>query len=211
MALLSRFLRTALPSALTTPTAAQRSALGPARMLWRQGQDSYVRSDPLTRGGPPREHQEEMADGPCCWAQRGPGCSHPPPPRLPQRNGVGSGSMTARCCAASSLQPGAVCAGWMPAADGPHKTLYSRCRRWSDKGVFDLIFSESSASDAPEPDVLMIDATDLKAHPTASSLNKGGCPRLTGGTKGGMSSKLHGVCPSKGGPLRLHLPEGAMQ
>ena len=66
------------------------------------------------------------------------------------------------------------------AADGPQKNLYNCCRRWSDKGVFDLIFSELSASDsaeppdAPEPEVLMIDATDIKAHPTASSLNKGG-------------------------------------
>ncbi len=33
-----------------------------------------------------------------------------------------------------------------------------------------------------EPEVLMIDATDIKAHPTGSSLNKG--PRLIGGTKG---------------------------
>ena len=33
-------------------------------------------------------------------------------------------------------------------------------------------------------------------------------PRLIGGTKGGMISKLHGVCHSKGGPLRLHLSEG---
>ncbi len=40
--------------------------------------------------------------------------------------------------------------------------------------------------------MLRIDATDLKTHPTASSLNKGG-----------MTSKLHGVCHSKGGPLRL--------
>ena len=38
-----------------------------------------------------------------------------------------------------------------PAAYNPHKTLYNRCRRWSDKGVFDLIFSELSASDAAEP------------------------------------------------------------
>ncbi len=71
------------------------------------------------------------------------------------------------------------------------------------QGCFDLIFSELSASDAAEsPDateseVLMIDATDLKTHPTASSLNKGG-----------MTSKLHGVCHSKGGPRRLHLREG---
>ncbi len=54
----------------------------------------------------------------------------------------------------------------------------------------------------------MLDATDIKAHPTASSLNRGGCPRLIGGTKGGMTSKLHGVCDSKGGLLRLHLREG---
>ena len=63
--------------------------------------------------------------------------------------------------------------------NGPHKNLYNRCRHWSGKGVFDLIFSELSASDsaeppdAPEPEVLMRDATDVKAHPTASSLNKG--------------------------------------
>ena len=45
----------------------------------------------------------------------------------------------------------------------------------------------------------MIDATDIKAHRTASSLSKGGH---------GMTSKLHGVCHSKGGRLRLHLSEG---
>ncbi len=53
----------------------------------------------------------------------------------------------------------------------------------------------------------MIDATDIKAHPTACSLNKGRRPRLIGGTKGGMTSKLHGVCDSKDRPLRLHLSE----
>ncbi len=30
----------------------------------------------------------------------------------------------------------------------------------------------------------MLDATDIKAYPTASSLNKGGVPRLIGHTKG---------------------------
>ena len=66
-----------------------------------------------------------------------------------------------------------------PAADGLHTPLYNRCRHWSDKGVFDLVFSELSAadapepSDAPEPEVLMIDTTDPQAHPTASSFNKG--------------------------------------
>ena len=95
-----------------------------------------------------------------------------------------------------------------PTAYGPHKILYNRCRRWSNKGVFDLIFSRLSASDAaeppdcaeppgaPEPEVLMIDATDVKAHPTASSFNKG-VPPPDWWHQGGMTSKLHGVLTAK--------------
>ena len=52
--------------------------------------------------------------------------------------------------------------------------LIQRFHRYVVTGVFDLIFSKLSASDAPGPEVLMIDATDLKAHRRASSLNKGG-------------------------------------
>lgn len=60
-----------------------------------------------------------------------------------------------------------------PKAYGPHKTLYNRFRRWTELGVFDKIFSNLAAGDGP-PGTLMIDATHLKAHRTASSLIKGG-------------------------------------
>ena len=73
-----------------------------------------------------------------------------------------------------------------PAACGPCKTLANRCRRWSEKGIFQLILSglarsdgrEAEADTAPEAgvepeEVLMIDATCVKAHRTASSLKKG--------------------------------------
>jgi len=60
-----------------------------------------------------------------------------------------------------------------PPGYGPHKTLYNRFRRWTVLGVFDRIFSNLAAADGP-PDTLMIDATHLKAHRTASSLLKGG-------------------------------------
>ncbi len=43
----------------------------------------------------------------------------------------------------------------------------------------------------------MIDATGLKARPTASSLNKGGPPDQR--AKGDMTSKLPMACDSKGG------------
>jgi len=60
-----------------------------------------------------------------------------------------------------------------PSEDGPHKTLYNRFMRWSKLGVFDNIFSNLTCEDQP-PDTLMIDATHLKAHHTASSLLKKG-------------------------------------
>jgi transposase len=72
-----------------------------------------------------------------------------------------------------------------PAAYGPHKTLYNRFRRWTEMGVFDRIFSHLVAEDGP-PDTLMIDATHLKAHRTASSLLKGGhFPGVSGAPKAG--------------------------
>ena len=59
-----------------------------------------------------------------------------------------------------------------PADYGPHKTLYNRFRRWSENGVFERIFEELAKPQDEAGKVLMIDATHLKAHRTASSLKK---------------------------------------
>ena len=56
-----------------------------------------------------------------------------------------------------------------PTAYGPHKTLYNRWKRWSDAGVFVRMMEGLSAAQ-PERRTVMIDATYLKAHRTASSL-----------------------------------------
>ena len=58
---------------------------------------------------------------------------------------------------------------------GPHKTLYNWWKRWSDKGVFAQMMAGLAAEHGEETTV-MIDATYLKAHRTASSLGvkKGG-------------------------------------
>ena len=64
-----------------------------------------------------------------------------------------------------------------PQEYGPHKTLYNRFVRWSRKGLFEKIFEELARPASPEADVLMIDATHLKAHRTASSLKKGAVTR----------------------------------
>ncbi len=56
-----------------------------------------------------------------------------------------------------------------PPEYGPPKTLSNRWLRWSRKGVFAQILTEL-ARKGGHSDVLMIDATHLKAHRTASSL-----------------------------------------
>ena len=58
---------------------------------------------------------------------------------------------------------------------GPPKTLYNRWKRWSRMGVFATIMTELSAQ-AQQIEIVMIDATHVKAHRTASSLavKKGG-------------------------------------
>jgi transposase len=56
-----------------------------------------------------------------------------------------------------------------PAADGPPKTLYNRWVRWSRLGVFARILTELAA-EGRDVETIMIDATHLNSHRTASSL-----------------------------------------
>ena len=74
--------------------------------------------------------------------------------------------------------------------------------------------SSRLASEGGEEKVVMIDATYLKAHRTASSLRakKGGGDdqrgRLIGRTKGGLNTKLHAVTDARGRPLRFFMTAG---
>lgn len=68
-----------------------------------------------------------------------------------------------------------------PAEYLPHKTLYSRWKRWGEKGIFAQMLLEL-ADQGGGTDTLMIDATHLKTHRTASSLGliKGGVAARSG-------------------------------
>ncbi|WP_338469021.1 IS5 family transposase [Sphingomonas sp. gentR] len=91
---------------------------------------------------------------------------------------------------------------------GPHKTLYNRWKRWSERGIF-LRMMEGLAAAEAVPKTVMIDATYLKAHRTASSLRvKGDLGRLIGRTKGGMNTKLHAVSDADGRPLSFFMTAG---
>ena len=58
-----------------------------------------------------------------------------------------------------------------PPVYGPHKTLYNRWKRWSKAGVF-IRMMQGLSSGKAERGTVMIDATYLKAHRTASSLGE---------------------------------------
>ena len=67
-----------------------------------------------------------------------------------------------------------------PKEHGPPKTLNNRWKRWSDKEVFARMM-DGLAAEAATPKTVMIDATYLKAHRTATSLrSKKGARRQKG-------------------------------
>ena len=71
-----------------------------------------------------------------------------------------------------------LCWGDAPREYGPHKTLYSRWKRWSKIGILARMML-GLAGEHGEKKTVMIDATYLKAHRTATSLaaKKGGAWR----------------------------------
>ena len=73
-----------------------------------------------------------------------------------------------------------------PAEYGPPKTLYNRWVRWGRLGVFAKMLT-AMATEAQNTETVMIDATHLKAHRTASSLRgkKGGATGSSGARKAG--------------------------
>ena len=86
-----------------------------------------------------------------------------------------------------------------PAEYGPPKTLYNRWKRWSGMGVFARMM-EGLAAEADKPRTVMIDATYLKAHRTASSLRakKGGQGRSGGASSAATPGWAEHQAPRRG-------------
>ena len=102
-----------------------------------------------------------------------------------------------------------------PEVYGPHKTLYTRWRRWSKQGLFLILLlllalqCMSRERNKKRKEAHM-DATYCKAHPKACS---GVCHaeelgRLIDRTKGGQNTKLHGICDGNGRIFNMLLTDG---
>ena len=71
-----------------------------------------------------------------------------------------------------------------PAAYGPRKTLYNRFVRWAAKGVWSDLFQALASAGGPPAHVL-IDASAVKAHRSASGGKGGSASRPSAAREGG--------------------------
>ncbi len=104
-----------------------------------------------------------------------------------------------------------------PKEYGPHKTLYNRWKRWSDRGGFARIMVGLAAV-AHDSKTISIDATYPRAHRMASSIRvkRGGAwtsdrAEFAGSNTpktGGMNTKLHAVIDTIGRPIRFFMTAG---
>src|SRR5690348_10151053 len=65
----------------------------------------------------------------------------------------------------------------LPDRYGKWQTVYSRCRRWRDAGVWDKILTalqrEAAFDDERDGSLAMIDGTNIRAHHQAAGAKKG--------------------------------------
>ena len=75
---------------------------------------------------------------------------------------------------------------------GPHKTIYNRFARWSERGIWQKIFA-AVASPSEPPKQAALDSSHIKAHRCAGGGKGGAELQAIGLTKGGRNSKIHAI------------------
>ncbi len=88
---------------------------------------------------------------------------------------------------------------------GKPNSLYRRYRRWSQRGIWDELFTTGVPEDALE--TVMVDATIAKAQRFASGARGGGEEDL-GRSRGGLTTKIHVLVDERGRPLCYLLTPG---
>ncbi|WP_408611022.1 IS5 family transposase [Caulobacter hibisci] len=93
-----------------------------------------------------------------------------------------------------------------PPEFGPYTTVYNRFNRWSRQGLWLRMFEALTGHNGIF-DGAAIDATHIKAHRSAAGA-KGGPSQAIGRSRGGRTTKVHGLVDERGKPRVLLLSAG---
>ena len=92
-----------------------------------------------------------------------------------------------------------------PAVYGRPTTVYNRFRRWTMRGLWRRLFDTLTRT---EPgDVQAIDSTTAKAHRRRRA-EKGGRSAGDGRSRGGRTTKIHGIADLRGRPIAIEVTPG---
>jgi len=93
----------------------------------------------------------------------------------------------------------------LPPEFGPWNTVYRRFNRWVRSGIIDIILE--LVEGVPDYRTAYIDGSYVRAHQHAS-----GCAKTEesaiGPSRGGQTTKLHGVCDRRGQPVGIGITAG---
>jgi transposase len=93
-----------------------------------------------------------------------------------------------------------------PPAYGPYTTVYNRFNRWARRGRWQAIF-DTLAATVPD-DTRSIDSTSIKVQRSAAGGEGGAREQAIGRSRGGRTTKIHGIVDSEGRLFRFTLTAG---
>ena len=93
-----------------------------------------------------------------------------------------------------------------PAVYGPSTTVYNRFNRWSGRGRWQAIFDTLVA--IVPGDTRSIDSTSIKVQRSAAGGKGGAREQAIGRSRGGRTTKIHGIADSQGRLFRFSLTPG---
>ena len=95
----------------------------------------------------------------------------------------------------------------LPSYYGQWRSIHRRFKRWAEKGVWGYLFQMVQTD--PDTEVMMIDATIIRAHSCSAGYKKESqMEQALGRSKGGFTTKIHALVDALGNPIKFILTPG---